>query len=157
VSNDSGQSKIKIAQIAVSFASRPEFSSHRRPEANAHQGPQIDDRTGAILKNLANDTGGSQTLSIELVGNSEQSDESEAFHFVFEVRAGQPGNNWQVAVHDEQDVINRGYAYESTSQAGFNPMERLFFAVAPQPPHLFPKTSKPISSPPTVPCGSSMM
>lgn len=73
------------------------------------------------MKNLANDTGGSQTLSIELVGNSEQSDESEAFHFVFEVRAGQPGNNWQVAVHDERDVINRGYAHESTSQVGDQP------------------------------------
>lgn len=61
---------------------------------------------------------GSRDFTILLEGNNNENTEFESLHFLIEVRAAQPGNNWQVAVHDEQRIV-QSFKYETTSQIGF--------------------------------------
>lgn len=61
---------------------------------------------------------GSRDFTILLEGSNNENTEFESLHFLIEVRAAQPGNNWQVADHDEQRIV-KSFTYETTSQIGF--------------------------------------
>ena len=83
----------------------------------AHQSPQIDS-PAARLKSGLNATSGQVIYPLMLTGNTLNLN-LERVHLVLHIDDPQPGNNWQVAVHDERSVVvDYDYSNSGTGAQG---------------------------------------
>ncbi len=68
---------------------------------------------GAKLKEMLASSIGTVELELKLSGATPANFNAERVHRILEIDNGQPGNNWQVGLHDEKRIVNE-YSYEKT-------------------------------------------
>jgi hypothetical protein len=90
-------------------------------KGNPDHGMSVEQIMGADLRQNILSITGSVQLEIKLTGATPSSEYEEKVHRILNIEEGQPGNNWQVGLHDERSIVS-GYNYENTPLISGNGM-----------------------------------